>query len=121
MRRRALLAASQTGGGDAPEFPLYLYFDSCSEWGFTKSCVRNADEISLVLSEYLLKIMEQYGENSILQEATLKSLGIDIYIEDEYVKEIRLWDTAIAFLTNGKYDYSILNSGGLLIWEGEEI
>lgn len=25
MRRRALLAASQTGGGDAPEFPLYLY------------------------------------------------------------------------------------------------
>lgn len=125
MRRRALLAASQTGGGgDAPEFPLYLYFDHCINVGFMISCERPADETSITLYKYLKEIAQQYGEYNygyVVNETVLNSLGIDIYIEGGHVNMVSLsvleTDNGIYLLTDGEYDDCTLRSDGYLIYE----
>lgn len=92
MRRRALLAASQTGGGDAPEFPLYLYFDYCEELSFMKICYRAADDVGKTYFSYLWRALSAYGfyngYSYILPNDTLEDLGIFIHLDGDRIIEI---------------------------------
>lgn len=69
------------------EFPIYLNWDQCNNWGFTKTCDRNGDELSKKIFEYVYPIALQYGDAGINEEE-LDKLGIEIYIGDEKIIEI---------------------------------
>ena len=55
MRRRALLAASQTGGGNAPEFPLYLYTEK----------KQNYDVYHIEPCKETLALVDYFWENAV--------------------------------------------------------
>lgn len=100
MRRRALLAASQTGGGGIEttlQFPLYFDFDRC-EIGFSTYCTRAADDTSIELENYLNLLAEEYGKYSggefpcsVLSESVLDNLGVTIYFKGFKVIEYTYW------------------------------
>lgn len=59
MRRRALLAASQTGGG-ALSFPIYIDdYDSCSG----NSCYKDVNSYGVKVYEFLRSYIVENGEN----------------------------------------------------------
>lgn len=115
-RRRALLAASQMEGGNGLEFPLYLYTNYCESFWMHETCVRDADEISANYYQYLWNMIFEHGValNDIyifLNESSLNSLGIEVYIDDEKIIELSAYknNTAIEFTTNiglGVWDIS---------------
>lgn len=84
LRRRALLAASQTGGGNGLEFPLYLNFDYCEDsWGY-KYCYINDNEVVETYYNYLKSECLKYDDGSInyqLPEESRIALGIEIYFD----------------------------------------
>ena len=96
MRRRALMAASQTGGGGIEttlQFPLYIYFDYCEEFLGLTHCYGSGDYAEL---KRLIKfVVETYGKDSgqyyrYVDEATLDELGLEIYVEGEKVRSFSI-------------------------------
>lgn len=114
----------EDGGVDSPiDFPLYLNFDQCTNWGFMTSCERAGDETSIILHGYLTEVAQQYGEEYDygyhLNEDVLNSLGIDIYIEGERVNKAHVDEySGVSLENDGEYNYCILRSDGWLIYEG---
>lgn len=114
-RRRALLAASQTGGGSILDtwlqFPLYFDFDYCENNFFSVYCARNADDTSIELRNLIQKLFISHGiykDNAyILEEDVLETLEINIYFKNIRVKRISLHDhdnQTIQLLLDGEYE-----------------
>ena len=96
MRRRALLAASQTGGGGIEttlQFPLYIYFDYCEESPLGGHCYGSGDYAEL--NRVIQLVVETYGEklgyyHQGVYESKLNELGLEIYVEGEKVRSFSI-------------------------------
>ena len=71
------------------EFPIYLNWDQCNSDFMMKTCVRNGDELSKKIFDYLYPIALQYGDTW-MSEEDLDELGIEIYIDDEKIIQVAI-------------------------------
>ena len=114
MRRRMLMAASQTGGGSILDtwlqFPLYFDFDYCEKQFFIVYCTRNADDTSIELINLIQKLFISHGiyedNKYTLEEDVLETLEIKIYFKNIRVKTILLpeYDNIVVLTLDGEYE-----------------
>ena len=121
MRRRALLAASQTGGGNTGGFKADFYFDYCEEFFMITTCYRNADELGLACFNEVFRLIEEYGIQTTTTIRELKNpinYGFEVYIEGSIVTAIRKEDSMYIMDTEGSYPFVRIVYDGTLIYEG---
>ena len=92
------------------EFPIYLNWDYCEDHALMKTCVRNGDELSKMIFNYLYPIALQYGDTW-MSEENLDELGIEIYIDDEKIIEVGI-DNQVAPGHKGLYLNTPTSGGG---------
>ena len=117
MRRRALLAASQTGGGG---FYADFHFDYCEEVFFTYNCYRADDELGVACYKEVVRLLEKYGT----QESSFFSYldnpinyGFEVYIEGTIVSRIFREYGTYSLITDGEYYSTVILSDGSLTYE----
>lgn len=84
-RRRLLLANSHnSGGGVDLSFTARFYTDYCDDMGWTKSCYRAADELSLQFYGILTQLLDKYGtQGEVLTYLNdITQYGVEVYIDD---------------------------------------
>ena len=117
MRRRALLAASQTGGGG---FYADFHFDYCEEVWMVLNCYRAADELGVACYKEMVRLLEKYGTQVSEYYKYLDNpinYGFEVYIEGTIVSRIdRDWGN-YNLITDGEYNNTIIISDGSLIYE----
>mgnify|MGYP003499281070 CR=1 FL=1 len=114
MRRRALLAASQTGGGGNlfPDgfFPLYFYSGMT-----TKERYIAPNDTTLQLRDILIPLILEKGEfDGSGKYLTAIDFGIEVYLDDKYV-EWFYYTQSEDFLELGGYD---IPAGGEITTDG---
>lgn len=87
-------------------------------------CERAADELGVKLYDYLIAILNEYGEDVsgdgsylVVSEQILDMLGIEIYIENTKVIEAHKDRGTLFIVTNGVYDYTVVHLNGSIICE----
>ena len=112
MRRRALCAASASGGEAPPtfDFPAYIYADYCEKDGVLQTdCVSESlgENYYLSLYKYLEYILKKYGtkqESGAYTEYNIIDIsvyGVHIYVEADKSKMSRVDD--ISLYDNGYF------------------
>ena len=116
-RRRALMAASQTGGGG---FYADFHFDYCEEVFLTYNCYRAADELGVACYKEVVRLLEKYGT----QEGTYWryldnpiNYGFEVYIEGTIVSRITEEYGNYSLNTDGEYYSTRIFSDGSLLYE----
>lgn len=117
MRRRALLAASQTGGGG---FKADFHFDYCEEVWMVYNCYRAADELGVACYKEVVRLLEKYGTQESKDYKYLDNpinYGFEVYIEGTIVSRIERGLGNCYLCTDGEYDFTIIVPDGSLIYE----
>lgn len=116
-RRRALLAASQTGGGG---FKADFHFDYCEEVFMMYNCYRAADELGVACYKEVVRLLEEYGTQESTNYKYLDNPinhGFEVYIEGELVTRLSWFDGLFYLHADGEYYNNIISSGGSLTFE----
>lgn len=117
MRRRALLAASQAGGGG---FKADFHFDYCEDVFFTYNCYRAADELGVACYKEVVRLLEKYGTQDSSFFRYLDNpinYGFEVYIEGTIVSRISSEYGACSLITDGEYYSTVILSDGSLTYE----